>query len=928
MSKTSFSIYHAAWYSRVGRPLRWGLLSLAVALAAGTFASALEQAPPAFPGPEATEQGEPAESGPAIPAEPEGTPGPAGEAKEENVPESEEPGTRRFEPSGQVPPEVRLEEGRISFEFKKADVYQFLDIMGEVWGRTIVADSSLEGTVSIEGMTNVTLETAFEVFKAVLSVKGFAVIGTLQDHVIKVLPMARVPSQPSEVKIDTPSTELRKGDDILTYVRALRFLDATKLKTELQPLASAEGGSLVAVASTNHLIITDFESNVRRIAQILDQLDQQPPENRELRVITLKNANAQEIETLLEQLFQDQTQALMNRVRQQFGPGRGGMPGTPGMPGGPGGPGGDLQSLLQQGKLDLLGQVSIASDQRTNSLVIYASPQNLQAIEEIVKQLDVNLAPLIIHRIFKLENADATTAADQLNEMFQQTEGTRSTQSPFGRRTGGFGGLFSFSAFGRSSQQTARPGFTTLLENVVIPDVRTNSLIVTATEQNMKIYEQIIKELDTTSGLQNMTAVYPLQYAVASDLVQTLNSYFRGQTQTGGFLLFAFGRQQQQTGRPQDIFQQVTVVAEEKTNSILITAPPQALPEVRRIIEKLDQPLPQVYIHVVIADVTLTEETKLGIEWQWLNALDENSSIGTQFGFFNETSGFKYALINNDFRATLQALVTDMDVKVLSTPHITTLNNVEARITIGQEYPFVESFQQVQGQLNPIPQFDFKEIAITLTVTPHINLTSQAITLDVVQTINDIAGVVQQGGFIQPIVAKREAESSVRVQHGQTIVLGGIMRDREEVEEKTVPLIGDLLKNIPILGELFKAKRKKKERSELMVFMTPFIVMTEEEVDTIKQKYEQRLGQFFKVPPKVSPAILDPFEPLESEGEEPSAKPLARLLEPQELGPPANLEKPYPTPFVLSTPPASPVGSAPLGGETELANGSKSEGRP
>lgn len=916
MNKIIFMVcYRSPWLRRA---LRWGLLSLAVALAAGTFVAASEEVPPEPsvtaepPGPEMTEEGTPAEAGPAGPEAPEGELGPPGEAPA--GPEAEEPGTRRFEPSGQIPPQVRLEEGRISFEFKKADVYQFLDIMGEVWGRTIVADSSLEGTVSIEGMTNVTPETAFEVFKAVLSVKGFAVVGTLQDNVIKVLPVARIPQQASEVRFDLPPEEIRRGDDILTFVRAMKYLDATKLKSELQPLVSAEGGALVAVASTNHLIITDFQSNVRRIAEILDRLDQQPPENRELRVIKLENANAQEIETLLEQIFQDQTQNLLNRVRQQFGPGRG-------MPGGPGGPGGpDVQSLIQQGKLDLMGQVSIASDQRTNSLVIYASPQNLQAIEDIVKQLDVNLAPLVIHRIFKLQNADATTAADQLNQMFQQSQGTTAGRSQFGRGSA-FGGLFSFGQFGRSQQQQTRPGFTSLLENVVIPDVRTNSLIVTATEENMKIYEDIIRELDTASGLQEMTDVYPLQYAVASELVETLTSYFRGQTQRGGFMFFAFGRQQQQTGRPQDIFQEVTVVAEEKTNSILITAPPQALQEVRRIIEKLDQPLPQVYIHVVIADVTLTDETKLGIEWQWLNALDEDSSIGTQFGFFNETSGFKYALINNDFRATLQALVTNMDVKVLSTPHITTLNNVEARITIGKEFPFVASFREDQRG-NLIPQFDFKEIAIALTVTPHINLSSQAITLDVLQTINDISEVVQQGQYTQPIVAKREAESSIRVQHGQTIVLGGIMRDREEIEEKTVPLIGDLLKDIPILGELFKNKRKKKEKSELMVFMTPFIVMTEEEVETIKQKYEQRLGQFFKVPPKVSPAILDPFEPLENEDKKQSNKPLARLLEPQELGPPTDLSKPYPTPFVLSTPPPSLVeGPA-------LANGSKAEGSP
>lgn len=839
-------------------PIGWGVMDSPAARAAeegaeaaapveGTGGEAEVEEPTAPAEGELPPPGEP-------PAPPEITTPPAGD-------------TKIIAPTGEEMPQgmPRRTNNKISMSFEKADIDIVLRALSEAWETTIVADSSLEGTVTVVSMMDIPIEESFEVLKAILFVKGFTVVGTLDDKVIKILPAARGKTSPQPVLPE--GQELKAGDTVVTYVLPLEFIDAARIKNDLTPLVSQDTAALVSIASTNHLIITDVESNVKRIVEIVKQLDKEPPDERTLEIIYLKNADAQEVQQALTNLFQDPMAAIMQQMRRMGG--GGGMGG--GMGGGPPQP---QQPMFQQGRLDLESQVQVQADTRTNSLLVFASPENHKKVAEVVEKLDVDLTPLIIHRRFPLQYADATTVADELNELFEQPQGGTSRaggRSPFG--------FSPFSFLGRQ-RTTSRTGFTSLKENIVVADVRTNSVIVTATEENMKRFEDIIKALDEPAELQEMTIVYPLKYAVATELVDTLNQLFRGQGRTTGFLFFMFGSRSQQQGGPLDIFQDVTVVAEEKTNSLLITSPPQARQAVTEIIEQLDKPLAQVYIHVVIADVTLTDETKLGVEWKWLNALDEGSSLGTDFQLAdpNEPVGFKYAILNNDFRSVLHALATQMDTKVLSTPHITTLNNVEARISIGQDYPFVESITTSGTTGYVIPQFDFKRIAIDLTVTPRIHEESKTIMLEVVQTINDIAGTVQQGQFTQPIVTSREAQASVMVRDGQTIVLGGIMSDRTEFDEKRIPVLSE----IPLFGELFKSRRKKNVKSELMVFMTPFIVEEGEDVDQLRGKYEKDLKSLFPEG-SLTPDVLTP-QPEKGEADISAAPAAPAEVDPNEGG--------------------------------------------
>jgi general secretion pathway protein D len=172
---------------------------------------------------------------------------------------------------------------------------------------------------------------------------------------------------------------------------------------------------------------------------------------------------------------------------------------------------------------------------------------------------------------------------------------------------------------------------------------------------------------------------------------------------------------------------------------------------------------------------------------------------------------------------------------VYSTPSITTADNVQANISIGQDIPFVSSEEDTNGG-NARRTVAFKNVSIALTVTPHVNESSELIALDVRQTINELIGTEEK--LNAPIIANRQANTTVMVKDGQTIVIGGIIKDNRERDLEAVPYIS----KIPILGELFKYRTWKDQKSELMVFLRPHILMDEQSVDDVTMQQQHKLS--------------------------------------------------------------------------------------
>ncbi len=731
-----------------------------------------------------------------------------------------------------IPPQGGHNQGgdaQFSVSFDKADVQSVIKIFSMLAQTPIVVAPDLKGNVTIISYKKMTLPEVYEVIGAALRVRGYTMLGALGSKVIRVVPLKKAITEATSV---TAGKELAPGvldQDVITQVIPLDFASSDTLRDQLKPLVSSDQASVVSVSNTNTLILTDSASNVRKLMEVVKTLDKDITGVLAVEVYACKYASADNLVSSLNALFQPK--ATPGQAAQQGGRGGRGGQGQPGMPGAP--PGAEGQpGISTEGLAYLKGQITFTADTRTNRLLISGTKDRIAMVLDVIAKLDVDTEPEVKVKFFPLKYGDAQAVATQLNNLFEQPQGSTNSNR------GGF--AFLFGGGGGGTQSTDYAG---LKRNVIVADIRTNSVIVTATEQNMKSFESMIKELDAPKDVGEVTRVYPLKYAKAADLAATLTQLFRGNTAGGGRFglaaIFGLGNNQNTNGPLQQL-QQITVIAEPKSNSLLITGPPNSASLTDTLIAQLDKRTAQVFIEVAIVDVTLDKNTQFGVEWQWHgNDADAkgtpDQSAATDFGLAAESTGLKYSVLSGNLKALLRALQTKSNVRVLSTPTITTADNVQAKISIGQDQPFVsETSETTGGSLRNT--VSFRNVAIALTVTPHVNGSSEVIALDVQQTINEIIG--RDTRLDAPIIANREAITSVSVRDGQTIVIGGIMKDNKTRITKGVPLLSE----IPIIGELFKSTENQNTRSELMVFLTPRILKTDQDVADVTNQTKEMLS--------------------------------------------------------------------------------------
>ncbi|MCC7230739.1 MAG: type II secretion system protein GspD [Fimbriimonadaceae bacterium] len=271
-------------------------------------------------------------------------------------------------------------------------------------------------------------------------------------------------------------------------------------------------------------------------------------------------------------------------------------------------------------------------------------------------------------------------------------------------------------------------------------------------------------------------------------------------------------------------------------------ATPENMELLKQILAQLDKIPEQVMIETLIVEATLDNSSKFGVEWKYAsgNPLKSGSGTGTSegnFGLGNASpalQGFRYTLTGGDLTGFINMLQTDKKFQVLSTPRIFTSNNVEAQINISQSIPYVLSTRE-DANGNLTFNYAFQDVGIVLTVTPRITANGY-VTMDVNQTANDLQGFTD---FNAPIVNQRQADTTVSVRDGETIILGGIIRNNVTSTVKKVPLLGD----IPILGNLFRSTDKSNVKTELLVFLTPRIVKDPEEARKLREDELKRLSK-------------------------------------------------------------------------------------
>ena len=503
----------------------------------------------------------------------------------------------------------------------------------------------------------------------------------------------------------------------------------------------------------------------------------------------------------------------------------------------------------------------LSANESSNALILTDTGANVRRIVEIVKALDTTMASVTDVRVFQLEYAEASDAAELINDVFEVEETStrqrgQSVMARFFRGPGGpAGGQQGSQGAGRQAQKVTAAA-----------DDRTNTVVVSGPPETLDVVERVLKDLDSDPAEEEAVLVYKVKNGQAANIVDVLNELFSQTEQSA----VAGGRGGQQSARQRfatmmrggttqaasddvaGLAGEVYLVADEDSNSILVLTAPKNFDTVRAVLEELDKPVPQVLIKVLIAEVTHDSDLDLGFEFSVLNLGSDGrgQTLFTDFGLAAETGGLIARIVHGDLTATLRALEKIGKLEVLSRPYILTSDNQEASITVGQEVPFITDSRTTEtGQT--INTIQYEDIGIILNVTPHINVDGLVI-MDISPEISNVTdSTVQISETVDAfVIAKRSASSHVSIQDGQTIVIGGLMQDSKTETIRRVPVLG----SIPVVGAMFRRTHTKKAKTELLIFLTPHVA--KQATDLERMSADERAGAVI-TPGAVEPGAFD-----------------------------------------------------------------------
>jgi general secretion pathway protein D len=440
----------------------------------------------------------------------------------------------------------------------------------------------------------------------------------------------------------------------------------------------------------------------------------------------------------------------------------------------------------------------LAAHQPSNALIVADRPQNMRRMIDLIDRMDQAGTQDI--EVIALENASADEVVRMLGALNQAAQ----------------------AAGGAPPIQ-------------VIADARTNSVMLAGSGAIKLQMRAVIAQLDTPSAQGGASLVRYLNYADAEDLATKLQAQFGG---TGGTTAPAPA----EGGVPPALAGPVTIWADAGTNALVINAPERIRQDMESVINQIDIPRYQVQVDAIIVELREEKAAQLGVTW--LRADDEllgltnfsNAGGGGLIGLAGQAAGDTPNLANiaegisvaigrlsgdGGWAALLNALRGDGDTNIVATPQIVTLDNEEAEIRVGQEVPFLTGqFTNTganQGSVNPFQTIQREEVGTSLKITPQINEGS-GVKLDIEQETSSLGATVQ--GAADLITNKRTITTSVFVNDGDVLVLGGLIDDQLTETDRRVPGLG----RIPGLGWLFRTRKTDRRKTNLMVFIRPTIL--------------------------------------------------------------------------------------------------------
>jgi general secretion pathway protein D len=688
------------------------------------------------------------------------------------------------------------------------DIRDLIQTMSEITGETFILDDSVKG----KKVTIITPEGGFKkqnslkLFETILDLNGFSIVK--KDGVNEVI-------QKRDIKTESIPTEVgvsagESSESFITRLVPLQNIQASDVANILKPLISRDG-DIAVYPELNTLIIVETRANINRLLDIIENLDLK----KEIEFVKIVNTDAADVAAkVLEILGGAGSVSTTPPAAQTSARERGAVPSRARE---------RIQSRTSapptSGQSNTAG-FRVIVDDRTNTLIVIAFPEDLPKINSIIKKLDVESEePEEGIYVIRLLNADAEQVLAVLSGLIgggggastgsQGAIGTRTTRTgTFGGGTyggGGFGGGgFGGGAFGQSVTGRGAVG-------------------------------------------------------------QGFGGQFGGQQAT----------RRESAGAPTSAASVITeegirVTADSATNSIIIVSTRREFETLRRVVEELDVRRKQVFVEAAILEVGVSSITSLGTNLSIAFTFNNGSDLGfggtilpgvpsllglaadptASLNLANSLSGFFLGVLGEEvdpdgsgpippipsFSALFQALTSLTDVNVLSTPSIVTTDNEEAEIVVADVIPFPTG--SVVGDAGVTVQtIDRQPVGIRLAITPQIS-EGDYLNLNIYTEVSAISPAPADLNTAEFGIATntRSADSSVVVKNGQTIVIGGLVQDRESTIQNKVPLLGD----IPILGNLFKFKRYERNKINLMILLTPRIIEDEKDMQQLLEERQRR----------------------------------------------------------------------------------------
>ncbi|MBN2139106.1 MAG: type II secretion system secretin GspD [Sedimentisphaerales bacterium] len=583
----------------------------------------------------------------------------------------------------------------VSLNFDKVDINAVLKTIGDITGINFVVDKSVSGPVTVMSPTKIRLGDVYTVLESILDVQGYAAVPS--GDLVKIVPKAQAAKRSLQVRIGSDPEQMPDTDSVVTQIIPLSYADAAEVAGIVKPFAAAES-QIATYPRTNSIVVTDTSSNIRYLTTIIHRLDV-PGSKEAALVIPLKYASAQVLSEQILQIMDERSTAAGQSSRNR----------------------------TQQGDTAM----KILADDRTNSLIIVAAPQDIDTIRGLVEQLDV--------------------------------------QRPI--------------------------------------------------------------------GSNNVHVVY-LQNAQSKEVAQSLTAALTNLRISGAI----------EASKP------VQVTSDEGTNAVIISASAQDFEVIGEIIEKLDIVREQVLVEMQIIEVSEDSLKEIGVDWASLDQSVDGSvrvfgatGFGLRSGFASGTleglalGAWRGAGTNRQIGTILHALQKVSGVNILSTPHILTSNHQKAMIVVGENRPFVmqSRITETGDLITPtvIKTYEYKDVGISLEITPHISQ-GGLIRLEVDTEFTKLIDDVTTTSTDTPATAKRQAQTVISMDSGSTVVIGGLIRDDITNIKKKVPLLGD----IPVVGSLFRFRRDKLQKTNLLLFITPYRLGNQLDLEKITNKKKDEMA--------------------------------------------------------------------------------------